>query len=58
MPITDHFGVRLDLRAFVTVLDTDGDIFCVSSGGATCAHPREVGHVPAVLGALGVTVGF
>ena len=33
VPITDHFGVRFDLRAFVTLLDTDGDIFCVSVGG-------------------------
>ena len=32
VPITQRFSVRLDLRAFATVLDSDSDIFCVSSG--------------------------
>lgn len=34
-PITDHFGVRFDLRGFITLLDTDSDIFCVSDPANT-----------------------
>jgi hypothetical protein len=30
IPITDHIGLRFDLRAFVTLLDSDSEIFCVS----------------------------
>lgn len=38
VPITDHFGVRFDARAFVSLLDTDGNFFCVSDNGAgACA---------------------
>ncbi|MFL6550470.1 MAG: outer membrane beta-barrel protein [Povalibacter sp.] len=37
IPITNHIGIRFDARAFVTLLDTEGDLFCVSSNGAgTC----------------------
>lgn len=34
-----HIGLRFDVRAFVTLLDTDGSIFCVSnpSVGSGCA---------------------
>jgi opacity protein-like surface antigen len=35
IPITDHIGIRFDARAFVTLLDTDGDLFCVASNGDT-----------------------
>lgn len=58
VPITDHFAVRLDLRAFVTVLDTDGDLFCVSDGGATCAISAKSDTFLQYSAALGVTVGF
>jgi Outer membrane protein beta-barrel domain len=58
VPITDHFAVRLDLRAFVTVLDTDGDLFCVSAGGATCAISAKSDTFLQYSAALGVTVGF
>jgi len=35
---TDHIGLRFDVRAFVTLLDTDGNLFCVSGpAGAGCA---------------------
>ena len=53
VPITEHFGVRFDLRAFVSVLDTDGDMFCVSDGGATCAIRAKSDTLPAVLGRPG-----
>lgn len=38
VPITEHLGVRFDARGFVSLLDTDGNIFCASNNGAgTCA---------------------
>lgn len=58
VPITDHFGVRLDLRAFVTLLDTDGDIFCVSSSGLTCNIRAKSDTFLQYSASLGVTVGF
>ena len=58
VPITDHFAVRLDLRAFVSVLDTDGDLFCVSDGGATCNISAKSDTFLQYSAALGVTVGF
>jgi len=36
VPIGEHFGVRLDLRGYVTVLNNDSQIFCEVSNGATC----------------------
>jgi opacity protein-like surface antigen len=58
VPITEHFGVRLDLRAFVTVLDTDGDLFCVSDGGLTCNIRAKSDTFLQYSANLGVTVGF
>ena len=58
VPITDHIGVRLDLRAFITVLDTDGDLFCVSSEGLTCNIRAKSDTFLQYSAALGVTVGF
>jgi len=58
VPITDHFGVRLDLRAFVTLLESDGDLFCVSSSGLTCRIRAKSDTLLQYSAALGVTVGF
>ncbi len=58
VPITDRVGVRLDLRAFATVLDSDSDIFCVSSGGATCRIKVKSDVLLQYSANLGVTVGF
>jgi opacity protein-like surface antigen len=58
VPITEHFGVRLDLRAFVTVLDTDGDLFCVSDGGLTCNIRAKSDTFLQYSANLGFTVGF
>lgn len=58
VPITEHFGVRLDLRAFVTVLDTDGDLFCVSDGSLTCNIRAKSDTFLQYSANLGVTVGF
>jgi hypothetical protein len=58
VPITEHFAVRLDLRAFVSVLDTDGDLFCVSNSGLTCNISAKSDTFLQYSAALGVTVGF
>ncbi|HEX7114678.1 MAG TPA: outer membrane beta-barrel protein [Steroidobacter sp.] len=58
VPITDHFGVRLDVRAFVTLLDTDGNLFCVSSEGLTCRVRAKSDTLLQYSATLGVTVAF
>lgn len=58
VPINDRFGVRLDLRAFATVLDSDSDIFCVSSAGATCRIRVKSDVLLQYSANLGFIVGF
>ena len=59
IPITDHIGVRLDARAFITLLDTDdGQIFCVSSAGATCVIRAKGDTFAQYAASLGVTIAF
>lgn len=58
VPITDHFGVRFDLRVFATLLDTEGDLFCVSSAGLTCRVRAKGDTLLQYSAALGVMVGF
>jgi hypothetical protein len=59
IPITDHIGVRFDARAFITLLDTDdGQIFCVSSEGATCVIRAKGDTFAQYAASLGVTIAF
>jgi opacity protein-like surface antigen len=59
VPITEHIGLRFDARAFISLLDTDGNIFCVSdSGVGTCAIRTKSDTLLQYQAALGVTVGF
>jgi opacity protein-like surface antigen len=58
VPITDRFGVRLDVRAFATVLDSESDIFCVSSGGSTCRIKVKSDMFLQYAANLGFIVGF
>lgn len=58
VPITERFGVRLDLRAFATVLDSESDIFCVSSAGGTCRVRVKSDLFLQYSANLGFTVGF
>jgi hypothetical protein len=38
VPLTDHVGLRFDLRAFISLLDSDSTLFCASgAAGGTCA---------------------
>lgn len=32
----EHFALKFEGRAYVTIFDSDTDIFCVSNGGAVC----------------------
>src|SRR5512138_2350344 len=58
IPINDRFGVRLDLRAFGTLFNSDSNLFCVSAGGLTC-HVKAKGDFFLQYSAnLGVTIGF
>jgi hypothetical protein len=59
IPITEHFGVRFDARAFVTVLDSEGDLFCVSdAAGAACRIRAKSDTFVQYAASLGVIVGF
>jgi len=59
VPITDHIGVRFDARAFVSLLDTDGNIFCVSDNGVgTCGIRTKSDTFIQYHAALGLTVAF
>ncbi|HEY8537923.1 MAG TPA: outer membrane beta-barrel protein [Steroidobacteraceae bacterium] len=58
-PITDHFGIRLDLRAFITVLEDDTKIFCVSDPpSAECSIRPKGDTFVQYTGSLGVSFGF
>jgi hypothetical protein len=36
IPIGERVALRLEARGFLTFVDSDSEIFCVSAGGATC----------------------
>jgi opacity protein-like surface antigen len=58
-PITDHIGIRFDARAFITLLEDDSEIFCVSEppSGACLIKPKSDTFLQ-YMGSLGVTFGF
>lgn len=59
VPITRHFGVRFDARAFLTVLDSEGDLFCASANGVgTCRIRAKSDSFLQYAASLGFTVGF
>lgn len=59
VPITEHIGVRFDARAFISLLDTDGNIFCVSDNGAgTCAISTKSDTLFQYSANLGLIVAF
>lgn len=37
VPVSPRFGLRLEARGYLTFMDTDSSVFCVSAGGAVCA---------------------
>jgi hypothetical protein len=58
IPVTEHLGVRFDARAFLTLLDTSGSIFCVSANGATCRISAKSDTFVQYAMSLGVVFGF
>jgi hypothetical protein len=59
IPITERLGVRFDARAYITLLDTEGDFFCASSGGAaTCRIRAKSDTLFQYNLGLGLVVGF
>ena len=59
VPVTDHIGVRFDARAFVSLLDSSGNIFCVSDNGTgTCGIRAKSDTFVQYQAALGVIIGF
>jgi hypothetical protein len=58
-PITRHFGIRFDVRAFITLLDHDGDLFCTSEPpSGTCTIKPKSDTFVQYMGSLGVSFGF
>ena len=58
IPINDRFGVRLDLRAFGTLFNSESNIFCVSAAGLTCRVKAKGDFFLQYSANLGVTIGF
>lgn len=58
IPLTNHVGIRFDTRAFVTLVDSDAQFFCVSAGGAVCRIRTRSGTLLQYSAMLGVTAGF
>jgi hypothetical protein len=58
VPIGDHFGVRFDVRAFLTTLKSDDQIFCEVNDGATCDIRTKGDTLFQYSAALGFIVGF
>lgn len=59
-PITKHFGIRFDVRAFITLLEDDTQIFCVSDPSNTsgCSIRPKSDTLVQYTGSLGVSFGF
>ena len=57
-PITDHIGIRLDIRSYITFLENDSEIFCVSAGSTTCLIKPKSDTLVQYGAALGFSVGF
>lgn len=59
VPITQRIGVRFDARAFISQLDSDGNIFCVSDNGVgTCGIRTKSDTLLQYHAALGLIVAF
>ena len=58
VPVTPHFGMRFDARAFVTLVDTDSDFFCESAGGLFCRIRARSGTLVQYAASLGVSYRF
>ena len=59
IPVTKHIGLRAEWRTYVTVLGSDSNLFCESSGGAaTCELQSRSDTFLQHSAQLGVSIGF
>lgn len=59
IPVTDHVGIRLDTRAFISLFDADTRIFCISDPSISgCSIRSKSDTVLQYSGNLGITIGF
>src|SRR5215207_1933990 len=58
VPVSPHLGVRFDARAFVTLVDTDSDFFCISSGGLVCRIRARSDTLVQYAASLGLSYRF
>jgi opacity protein-like surface antigen len=59
IPLSEHVALRFDARAFVTFLDSDSSVFCVSSPPtATCDIRAKSDSFVQFSAGIGVTAGF
>lgn len=59
IPVGEHFAIRFEGRAFLTFVDSDSEIFCVSVGGdATCLIRTSGNAVVQYQALAGVTFRF
>jgi opacity protein-like surface antigen len=59
VPITDHLALRFDVRGYLTVLDSESDIFCISTAQNNLCRVRVKSDAfLQYSGSLGLTFGF
>lgn len=60
IPVTDHIGIRLDTRAFISLFDADTSVFCVSNPAVVsgCSIRSKSDTVVQYSGNLGIAIGF
>lgn len=60
VPLTDRFGIRFDVRAFISFLQNDSQIFCVFDPAvpSACAVRPKSDTLVQYTGSLGFSVGF
>jgi hypothetical protein len=59
VPLTDRIGIRFDARAFVTFLDSDTSVFCVSAPpDAACDIRAKSDSFVQFNASIGITAGF
>lgn len=59
VPITEHIGLRLDARAFVTIMNSDSEFFCRAvSGDASCRIAVDSSTLLQYSAMLGVIAAF
>jgi len=58
IPLSQHFALRFEARVYASLLNSDSDIFCASSGDLNCAFQVKGDYFLQGQGFLGVTAGF